>query len=338
MRISIISPRRPGASSGNDVTAARWARRFEELGHGVEIVPLTADQGEGFVARELDLGADRDLAVVIHARRCAAAVATSRAQAPDRPVVVALAGTDLYADLPDDVDARAAIDEADRLVVLQADAIERLAGFDPALAAKAHVVHQSVDGPTPERRVPDGFVVVVLAHLRDVKDPLLAARAAARLPESSTVRVVHAGAAHDDGWATAARREESDNPRYRWLGEITAAEARAWLAGATVLACTSRLEGGANVVTEAIAAGVPVVGTAIDGNRGLLGADYPALVPVGDDAALARLLARLETEPGALADLQRRIDALVDITEPAHERAGWRAVFDALGRPTRSGE
>jgi putative glycosyltransferase (TIGR04348 family) len=330
VRITIVTPRRPGASSGNDVTAARWRRRFEELGHTVEIIALTADEGDGFVVRDLDLGTDPDLIVVIHARRCAAAVATSQATAPDRPVVVALAGTDLYGDLPEDADARAAIDTADHLVVLQAAAIERLAGFDPALAAKAHVVHQSVDGPIPPRREPEGFVVAVLAHLRDVKDPLLAARAAARLPAASRVRVVHAGAAHDDSWEAAARREERDNPRYRWLGELPREEARELLAGATVLACTSLLEGGANVVTEAIALGVPVVGTAIDGNRGLLGADYPGLVAVGDDEALSGLLGRLETDSGALAELQARVDALEGITAPAHERDAWLSVLSSL--------
>jgi putative glycosyltransferase (TIGR04348 family) len=331
VRISIVTPRRPGASSGNDVTSARWARRFAELGHRVEVIALTAQEGERFVVRDLDLGRDPDIVVVIHARRCAAAVATSRALAPERPVVVALAGTDLYSDLPDDADARAAIDAADRLVVLQDAALNRLAGFDPSLAAKAHVVHQSVDARTPVRREPDDFIVVVLAHLRDVKDPLLAAHAVARLPESSTVRVVHAGAAHDDAWAASARREDRDNPRYLWVGEISGAEAGELLAGATVLACTSLLEGGANVVTEAIAAGVPVVGTAIDGNRGLLGDDYPGLVPVGDDEALADLFGRLETEPGALAELQSRVDDLAQITEPAHERDAWRAVLAALG-------
>ena len=141
---------------------------------------------------------------------------------------------------------------------------------------------------------------------------------------------MHAGAAHDDAWAAAARGEEHDNPRYRWLGELSPDEAGELLAGATVLACTSLLEGGANVVTEAIASGVPVVGTAIEGNFGLLGADYPGLVPVGDDVALSRLLERLEGDPGALAELQARVDALKETTEPSHERDAWRVVLASL--------
>lgn len=331
MHVAIATPVRPGTSSGNDVTASRWQRRLAELGHHVEVVELTPAEGEGFRSDSSDVAPAADLLVVLHARRCAAAVAGSKAARPDRPVVVALAGTDLYRDLPDDADAAAAIGAADRLVVLQPLAVDRLAGFHPDLAAKAHVVQQSVEAPVPDRRVdPDWFDVVVLAHLREVKDPLMAARAARRLPTHSRVRVRHGGGAHDEAWASAARAEQADNPRYQWLGELDRDVARELLASASVLACTSRLEGGANVVSEAIASGVPVVGTAIDGNHGLLGSDYPGLVGSGDDDALARLLARLESDAAALAELQDRIDERRPSTEPAHERGQWASVLAGL--------
>ena len=102
--------------------------------------------------------------------------------------------------------------------------------------------------------------------------------------------------------------------------------ARCW-PGAHLLACTSTIEGGANVVTEAIALGVPVVGTRIDGNVGLLGPDYPAFVPVGDDEALARIIACAETDRGYYADLEARVAGLQPRTEPAHEREQWAAVL-----------
>ena len=334
MRIVIVAPVRPGSNSGNDVTALRWQRRLTELRHQVQLVGLSPQEGEGFDASRGDVASDADLLVVLHARRCAAAVAASRASRPARPIVVGLAGTDLYADLPADVDARAAIDAADRLVVFQQAAVGRLAAIDPALGAKAQIVHQSTDRPLPDRRPPTAdFVVTVLAHLRDVKDPLLAARAARRLPDESSVTVIHAGAAHDDAWAEAARAEQATNPRYRWMGELHRDAALDLLARSTVLACTSKLEGGANVVTEAIALGVPVVGTAIEGNTGLLGGDYPALVPVGDEQALADVLHRLEVDAAALADLCRRIDVLGPLTEPGHERDQWALVLAALDPP-----
>ena len=52
-----------------------------------------------------------------------------------------------------------------------------------------------------------------------------------------------------------------------------------------LLALTSRLEGGANVVSEAIASGVPVLSSYIAGSVGILGADYPGYFPVGDTDA-----------------------------------------------------
>ena len=54
---------------------------------------------------------------------------------------------------------------------------------------------------------------------------------------------------------------------------------------------SSLSEGGANVISEAVAAGVPVLASRIDGSVGLLD-DYPGYFPVRDTAALARLLER----------------------------------------------
>lgn len=332
MRITIAAPVRPGVASGNDVTAARWGRRLTELGHDVVLAPLTPDRGEGFHATHRDdVGGDADVLVVLHARRCARAVGASRAAAPGRPVVVGLAGTDLYDDLPHDADARAAVEAADALVVLQGKAIERLASIDPTLGHRAWVVHQSVEPPLPRRaRDADRFTVAVLAHLREVKDPLLAARAARRLPGHSSAVVVHAGAAHDTRWAEAAESEMAHNPRYQWRGELPRADALALLAGADVLACTSLLEGGANVVSEAIALGVPVIGTIVDGTTGLLGDDHPGLVPVGDEAALAEVILGLERDPAAYAEVEHRTTAVRHLADPASERAAWRSVLEAI--------
>jgi hypothetical protein len=88
---------------------------------------------------------------------------------------------------------------------------------------------------------------------RDVKDPLLTACAARLLPAGSRVRVVHAGAALDARLEKLARAEDRANPRYRWLGDGPRTRALRLLAGSQLLALTSRLEGGANVVSEAFA-------------------------------------------------------------------------------------
>ncbi len=327
MKITIATPKRPSSGSGNDVTSTRWAKRLTELGHDVTLAMVVEGQDV-----TVDVAIGSDVLVVLHAKRCGSAVAASRDHAPERPVIVGLAGTDLYSDIPaNNLVARASIETADRLVVLQEAAIGRLATVSSSLADKAHVVFQSVDPPIPARRErQDHFVVLVLAHLRDVKDPLLAAAAARLVPQDSRIRVVHAGHASNDEWHSRATSENASNPRYEWLGELDKDHAKTQLSQASVLACTSLLEGGANVVSEAIALGVPVVGTDIDGNSGLLGSGYPGLVPVGDAPALARWLSRLENEPEVLSDLTDRIRKRRVITDPATEREGWQAVLDAL--------
>ena len=73
---------------------------------------------------------------------------------------------------------------------------------------------------------------------------------------------------------------------------------------------SSNQEGGANVVSEAIVAGVPIIASDIPGNVGLLGAVYPGYYPVRDEQALADILWRAESEPKFLASLQRHVDKL----------------------------
>lgn len=316
MRIALVAPDKPTSVSGNDVTAERWCAVLGELGHDV----ARAESWDG---------ARADLLVALHARRSAGSVRRFAEQHPERPIVLALTGTDLYRDLEDSEPARRSIELADRLVVLQPLAVDRL---PVAVRDRVHVVPQSVDADDvdPERvAAPDAFAVTVLAHLRPVKDPLLAARAVRRLPEDSRVQVHHAGAALDADLGERARRETAANPRYTWVGALPRARALARLAGADLMVLTSRVEGGANVVSEAIVLGVPIAATRIDGTVGMLGPDYPALVPVGDADALAELLVRLEADAdGLYGRLRTRIAALRPRYARERERAAWSVVLD----------
>lgn len=331
--IAIVAPVRPRSTSGNDVTAARWAELLEAAGHRAVVVPLdeSATECPAAVAEVL---AASDVLLALHARRSAVAVRWWREQPEHRPLVVALAGTDLYGDLPDDVSARASLDAADAVIVLQSEAIPRLTAMSVEWGERAVVIHQSSAGPHPDRATAEGEVrIVVLAHLRPVKDPLLCARATRLLPAGSRVVIHHAGGGMDPDLVAQARREVDENPRYRWYDELDAVAARTLLSTAHALACTSLSEGGANVVTEAIALGVPVIGTHIDGNIGLLGRDHPGLVPVGDEQAMADLLDRLETDSTLLADLQRRTDDRRHLTDPATEQAALSTLIASLFAP-----
>jgi phosphatidylinositol alpha-mannosyltransferase len=86
-------------------------------------------------------------------------------------------------------------------------------------------------------------------------------------------------------------RARSD-PNVEWLGAITDAERDERIGGATVLCAPSvRGESFGVVLLEGMAAGTPVVASAIDGYRNVARADIDAvLVPPDDAAALRRAL------------------------------------------------
>ncbi len=280
---------------------------LRELGHSVELTMAWS-------------GKPADILVALHARRSAAAVREFASAHPDRPVVVALTGTDLYADLPDSAEAQETVRAAAALVVLQDKAYDVLPA---AVHPRVHVVHQSAVMPARRPHARGHLEVVLLAHLRAVKDPFLVVAALDLLGSQCPIRVTHLGAPLDDGTAERATQAMQRDPRYHWRGDVPREEALQVLADSDLLLLTSRLEGGANAISEAIAAGVPVLSTRIDGSLGLLGSDYPALVDVGDATALAAMLERVATEKPFHAELTRHVVARGPLVSPQRERQAW---------------
>ena len=188
LQVLLICPASPGSRAGNRTSALRWAAKLRALGHRVRI-------------RDAYCNEPCDVLLALHARKSAPAVFASAESCPQRPVVVALTGTDLYHDLPASAEAQRTMELAVRLVVLQPLAIETLA--EPQ-RAKARVIYQSAV-PTPDPDPPDSdyFDICVSGHLREEKDPFRAALAARLLPPASRIRILHAGRASDSGFRRA---------------------------------------------------------------------------------------------------------------------------------------
>src|SRR5215831_18666969 len=198
---------------------------------------------------------------------------------------------------------------------------------------KLRVILQSVPkgGPRgPSRRRID---VAVIGHLRDVKDPLRASAAARLLPPSSRIRIVHIGRAYNAEWAAKAKTEMAANPRYFWRDDVPRAAVRKLLRQSHAMVLSSLSEGGANVISESVVAGVPILASRMDGNVGLLGADYPAYFPVGDTQALARLMRRIEVDRRFVVTLCRAIARRAPLFRPEREVAAWRELLASLKLP-----
>jgi putative glycosyltransferase (TIGR04348 family) len=318
VRICVVTPAPPRSLTGNRVTALRWARLLGQLGHQVRVVEEYGGQA-------------CDALVALHARKSARSVERAAGERPGLPIIVALTGTDLYRDARACPTTMASLDRAVALVVLQPQAVREL---PEAMRSRTRVILQSAQRLRAEKPRRDAFEVAVLAHLRPVKDPFRAAMAARLLPSASRVRILHAGAALEPEFEQRARSEAASNPRYRWLGEMPHWRARRVLARSRLL--TSRSEGGANVLSEAIAAGIPVVSSRIPGSTGVLGSDYPGLFAMGDTQGLAALLRRAETDPEFYGSLGAWCRRLAPLVEPARERRAWRELLRDCVRPSRA--
>lgn len=318
MKIAIATPKGPASRSGNWTTADRWASLLGELGHEATVSGSWEDE-------------DAELLLALHARRSHDSIARFAAAYPDRPLVVALTGTDLYRDIREDESARQSLDLAHRLVVLQERGPDEL---EPQHRAKTRVIYQSANA-APRRPDPEGFTICVLGNLRPEKDPFRAALAANLLPESSNVRVLHAGSAEAEGYAESAMAHEQRIPRYRWLGPAEPAEALELLGRSHALVQSSFMEGGANAVGEAIASGVPVLASDIPGNAGMLGSGYPGYYPAGGESALANLMRRAEAEASFYEELRHGVRSRAHLVSRERERDSLAALVEEFGRKRR---
>lgn len=321
MHIGIITPAAAKSLSGNRATALRWAGFLHELGHRVSIdVKWHGDE--------------YDLMLALHAWRSADSIAAFKQRYPDRPLVVAMTGTDLYGFINSHPEPTlASIRAADRLVTLHHLATRVL----PASSHdKVRVIHQSAV-PLPASLSASGkrslrhFDVCVVGHLRQEKDSMRAAYATRDLPGDSRIRILHYGKAHNDEWASYARHEMEINPRYHWLGEVPHWKVRRAYSSCHLMVLSSVMEGGANVISEAVVAGLPVIASDIDGSVGLLGEDYAGYYPVQDTDALRELLMKAEAEPDYVNRLHAQCQKRAGLFTREAEKQGWADLLKDMG-------
>jgi hypothetical protein len=214
-----------------------------------------------------------DALIGLHARRSASAI--KEFSKTNKPIAVVLTGTDLYGDTPDHIEVRESLEISNRIVVLQDDALKLV---PQRFKNKTEVIYQSaaVRKPGPFRQ--RTFDIAFVGHLRAVKDPMTLLKAAL-----SDVRI---------------------QPK----GPLPHIQTRRALGKCRLMVISSVMEGGANVVIEAITNEIPVIASRMSGNVGMLGTDYPGYFEVGDHKGLALLIQRC-TDDKHFLDLLRKYGA-----------------------------
>lgn len=320
-RICIVSPATQVANNGNWQTAARWASLLETR-HEVTIVQEWT-------------GTPCDVMLALHARRSSTSItrwAAARGMTENCPgLAVVLTGTDLYRDIARDEGAMQSLRLADALVTLQELGPNAL---PLALRPKARVIFQSSPARTPWVRSAGPLEVVMVGHLREEKAPQTLWAAARLLHSTEGVVIRHIGDALDPELGRQAKACMQACPQYTWLGGLPHATALDAIAQAHLLVQSSRIEGGAHAVLEAVRAGTPVLASRIDGNVGMLGRDYEGYFELDDAPGLASLLLECRdtlAEPGGFyAWLRQQCDQRSPLFAPEVEAAALFNLVDQL--------
>ncbi|NMM10905.1 MAG: TIGR04348 family glycosyltransferase [Polaromonas sp.] len=310
--IVLISPSMAESNNGNWHTAHRWARF---LSSHCDIT--LAQQWPGKPESSDDFTRHTPQAMIaLHARRSAASIQAWAQATPEKPLIVVLTGTDLYGDIRSNADAQQSLALASHIVVLQDAGLQEL---PEEWRAKTRVIYQSAPPLTPARKSSRRFGVLMVGHLREEKDPLTYMRTASH-DFPAGIHFDQIGLALEPRFAEAARTTGLRAPRYRWLEGLPRAATRQHIKRAHVLVNCSNMEGGAQVILEAVQSGTPVLASRISGNIGMLGEDYAGYFSPGDDAQLAALIRRCAAETGFLNLLQRQCRARAYLFEPQEEK------------------
>ena len=314
LRIEIVTPAPPGTLHGNRITALRWQKFLSRLGYQ----SIVTEQWSGKPC---------DILIALHGLRSHKSIQEFKKAHPNHPAILIMTGTDIYRDLKSSTKVTKSMEMADAIVILQAAAMSVL---PQKFHHKVQVIYQSIKAVSRKMPPKRHFLASVIGHLRTEKDPFCAVQSLPLLPSTSKIQLVQLGKAMSPEFKKQAISYEKNMENYRWLGQLTHSKTLQWLSRSHVMIISSVMEGGAHVVSEAIAIGIPVIASDIPGNRGLLGNSYPAYYPVGDKVALSKLLSRTETNPVFYQKLCKAIAGRQKITKPELEQRSIQKLIQGL--------
>jgi glycosyltransferase involved in cell wall biosynthesis len=191
------------------------------------------------------------------------------------------------------------------VLVLSPGRVDELARLFPGAASKLRFVHNPyVTAPMRDRgnalveNASGEPMILSVGRLSEQKNPAMLLRAASRIRDTPW-RLVFLGSGPLEGEARALAGALGIADRVRFEGFV--ADPVPFFRSARVLALSSRWEDLPAVVLEALACGCPVVATACsDAMTAVLEeAGHGAVVPIGDETAMADALSAILRDPPA---------------------------------------
>ena len=345
MRIAIITPSYLPALRGNAITVGRIASGLAERGAPVEVYVLDREQPDEICARLSEWRPD-----VVHGfhARAAGGLALTAARDLGVPAVITLTGTDINEDLFDPGERSAVLStlrSADALVVFHATVQAKLLSDVPDLAGRIHVIGQSV------RRSSHRFdlrshlgmdsshcVFLQPAGIRRVKNiPAVIPPLKALQRRYAEVRYVVAGPVIEPDEASRIAAMLRGCAWAQFLGPIPHDRLCAGLPSMDVVLSTSLSEGGMpNAVLEAMAQGVAVLASDIEGHRSILTDGVNALL-FGSESEFIEKAERLICDHEFRRVLGRNAEQSVEAAcRPAEEIDRYWSLYEQIMGAERS--
>jgi sugar transferase (PEP-CTERM/EpsH1 system associated) len=222
----------------------------------------------------------------------------------------------------------------DAVVSVSADAAEEIRGREGIAPSKVVVIHNGIELTGRKVRPPEPRPVlraISVARLNVVKDQRTLVRAIRLVVDRRpSFRLDLVGDGPERGALEDLRRELGLEAHVRLVGYRE--DVQALLQEADVFVLTSRTEGLALTLLEAMAAGLPIVATDVGGNREVVAPGETGLVvPPGSPTAVAEALLSLIDDPPRAAAMGRagrqRVERLFDIRTMVTR---YQTLYDAL--------
>ncbi len=313
--VLIHSPYPRQKSQGNAVTALRMKNM------------LTAEGLRVAIHERGDFPLEAQCLIALNARKSAEEIFAFCERQPASAVVALLTGTDVnHPEMEDSCSSTIrALHRSDAIVALHDGFAHRI---PDVLLAKTQAIYPSVKIPDTVKHLPtDEREVVIAGNFRDEKNPNLLMRGVSELVgEAIQFHAYGAGGNYQEALENMGNKYDNF-----WLHGVQDHEVvLARMQSASVLLNTSTEEGGANAICEAVAIGLPVIASRIDGNVGMLGQDYAGFFTSDDVDDLAKLLRRVFTEKGLYKLLKQQVSERAELFSYQREAAEWVGLVEKM--------